>query len=239
MIIDNDRELALKEFQEKILYKYKNIDLLNLAFIHSSYTNEHPSLKGKSNERLEFLGDAVLEMVFSEILFKNFLPKQEGYLTKLRANLVCEASFAEFSDKINLSKYLLLGKGEEKTGGRDKASLKADAFEAFNGSLYLDAGYDKVYNFIYDLIKEKIFEVKENLENVNDYKSMLQEHLHKYKNINLVYKLVKEEGPSHDKTFFMEVYHGKKLIGAGNGKNKKIAEQNAAKNALEKLRVIY
>lgn len=238
MTLKGERIEILKELEDKINYKFNNFELLNLAFVHTSYANEHSSLKGKHNERLEFLGDAVLEMVFSEILFKNFKPKQEGYLTKLRSNLVCEASFSELSDEINLSKYLLLGKGEEKTGGRHKDSIKADLFEAFNGALYLDAGYEVVYNFIYGLIKDKIFDENIIVENVNDYKSMLQEHLHKYKNINLKYELVKEEGPSHDKTFYIKAYLDSKFIGAGKGRNKKLAEQNAAKNALKKLHVI-
>lgn len=238
MTLKDERIEILTELENKINYKFNNIELLNLAFVHTSYANEHSSLKGKHNERLEFLGDAVLEMVFSEILYKNFKPRPEGFLTKLRSSLVCESSFSEFSDEMNLSKYLLLGKGEEKTGGREKDSIKADLFEAFNGAFYLDAGYEIVYNFIYGLIKDKIFDANENIENVNDYKSMLQEHLHKYKNINLRYELVKEEGPSHDKTFYIEAYLDSKLIGAGTGRNKKLAEQNAAENALKKLHVI-
>lgn len=238
MTISVERQAQLDELQENIKYKFNDVNLLNLALVHTSYSNEHSEYKNKNNERLEFLGDAVLELVFSEILFKTFKPKQEGYLTKLRANLVCESSFSELSDAIDLSKYLLLGNGEEKTGGRTKDSLKADAFEAFNGAMYLDAGYELVYDFIYDLIKDKIVVEYKNLTNVNDYKSMLQEYLHKYKNINLLYKLVKEEGPSHNKVFYIEAYNGKKLIGVGQGKNKKHAEQMAAHDALKKLRVI-
>lgn len=238
MIISNERIKELEEFQLNIDYKFNNIDLLNLAFIHTSYTNEHSFLKGKSNERLEFLGDAVLELVFSEILYKNFLPKQEGYLTKLRSSLVCEKSFSVLADKLNIPKYLLLGNGEEKSGGRDKNSLKADAFEAFNGALYLDSSYEVVYNFIYNLIKDEVEEINNINDSVKDYKSLLQEYLHKNKKETLLYKLLKEEGPSHNKTFYIDAYLDNKKIGSGKGKNKKIAEQNAAFDALKKLRVI-
>lgn len=235
MLLDENRLKELNILEKVINYEFKNKKLLNSAFIHTSYTNENPSLLGKSNERLEFLGDAVLEIVFSEILFKNFLKKDEGFLTKLRANLVCEPSFSALADEIDLSNYLLLGKGEEKTGGRDKTSLKADAFEAFNGALYLDGGYEQVYSFIYDLIIDKLENSNIIRESLNDYKSMLQEYLHKHKNINCTYVLTKEQGPSHDKEFFMDAYIGDRRIGSGKGRNKKLAEQMAAKDALENL----
>lgn len=234
----NNFSANFKELEEAIGYKFNNQSLLELSLVHTSYSNEHVFTKGKNNQRLEFLGDAVLELVYTEILYKTFSIKDEGYLTKLRANLVCEEGFSELSDQINLSKYILLGKGEEKTDGRNKPSIKSDAFEALNGALYLDGGFDAVYNFIYPLIKDKITDVKEHKENVSDYKSMLQEHLHKKKNINCHYELDKEEGPAHDKTFYIKVYQGLKLLGEGEGKNKKLAEQMAAKDALEKLRVI-
>lgn len=238
MKLDDDRVEELKTLENKIGYKFKDKNLLNTSFIHTSYANENSYLRGKNNERLEFLGDAVLETVFSEILFKMYTKKDEGFLTKTRANLVCEKSFSELSDEINLSKYILLGKGEEKTGGRDKPSIKSDAFEAFNGALYLDGGYSKVYTFIYDLIKDKLEDTDYMSEHVSDYKSMLQEHLHKYKNVNCKYKLVGEEGPSHDKIFHMEVYLENKKIGFGKGKNKKLAEQMAAKNALKNFKIL-
>lgn len=238
MIIDDKRLEELSELESSINYTFKDKNILNHAFIHTSYTNENNELRGKSNQRLEFLGDAVLELVFSEIIFKYYKKCDEGFLTKLRANLVCEKSFAELADKINLSKYLLLGNGEEKTGGRNKPSIKADAFEAFNGALYIDSSYEFVYNFISDLIEDKLINMDNKIEHVNDFKSLLQEHLHKYKNINCKYVLVKEEGLSHCKKFYIDVKVGNKVIGSGEGKNKKIAEQMAAKNALEKLKVI-
>lgn len=238
MNIIKDRYKKMEVLEADINHKFSDKKLMDSAFIHTSYTNEHSSYKGKSNERLEFLGDAVLEIIYSEILFKRFPHKDEGYLTKLRSNMVCEEAFACLADKISLPKFLLLGRGEEKTGGREKNSLKADLFEAFCGAFYLDAGYSKVYNFIYGLIKDRLDSDKNYTKLVNDYKSMLQEHLHKYKNINSSYKLIKEEGPAHDKMFYMEVYQENKKIGSGMGKNKKEAEQMAAKDALGKLGII-
>ena len=187
-IIEN-RYKKMEVLEADINHKFSDKKLMDSAFIHTSYTNEHSSYKGKSNERLEFLGDAVLEIIYSEILFKRFPHKDEGYLTKLRSNMVCEEAFACLADKLSLPKFLLLGRGEEKTGGREKNSLKADLFEAFCGAFYLDAGYSKVYNFIYGLIKDRLESDKNYTKLVNDYKSMLQEHLHKYKNINSSYKL--------------------------------------------------
>ncbi|MFM1514967.1 ribonuclease III [Helcococcus ovis] len=233
-----DRIAKLDKLEKKINYKFNDINLLNLAFIHTSYTNEHPNYKNKSNERLEFLGDAVCELAFSEILYKNFKPKQEGFLTKVRANLVCEKSFSEFADQLGLAEFLLLGKGEEKTGGREKPSIKSDAFEAVMGALYLDGGYDVVFDLIYNLIIDKVKELKIQKESVNDYKSMLQEYLHKKNKSNIVYRLVNEIGPSHDKLFYFELYIEDKMISEGKGKNKKIAEQMAAKTALEKIGVL-
>lgn len=238
MLIDANRKESLDQLQKDLGYRFKDVNLLNLSLVHTSYTNEHSNLKGKSNERLEFLGDAVLELVFTEILYKTFKIKDEGYLTKLRANLVCEESFSEFSNKYNLSKYILLGKGEEKSGGREKDSIKADAFEALHGALYLDSGYELVYTFIYEIVKDKIEKLKEDNNTVNDYKTRLQEHLHKYKNINYHYELVKEEGPSHAKVFYINLYKNKELIGEGVGKNKKEAEQMAAKSALEYFKIL-
>lgn len=238
MQIDNNRLIELSKLESSINYEFKDKNLLNNAFIHSSYTNEHTYLQGKNNERLEFLGDAVLELVFSEIIYKHFKTFDEGVLTKIRASLVCEKSFSELSDKINLSNYLLLGKGEEKTGGRDKDSIKADVFEAFNGALYIDTDYTFVYNFIYDLVKDKLSHIDKVRGDVNDFKSMLQEYLHKYKNINCTYEMIKEEGLSHCKKFYINVKAGNKVLGSGKGKNKKIAEQMAAKDALEKMDVI-
>lgn len=235
MILLQDRIDELKKLEESINYSFKDKSLLNSAFIHTSYTNENTHLKGKSNERLEFLGDAVLETVYSEILYKKLTDQNEGYLTKLRSQLVCEASFSEFSDKLNLASYLLLGKGEEKTGGRSKNSIKADVFEAFIGALYLDAGYQVVYTFIYEQVKDTVSHAKTSKRQVNDYKSMLQEYLHKYKNVNCQYKLTCETGPAHNKVFCMDVYKDSKKIGSGKGRNKKLAEQMAAKNALENL----
>lgn len=237
-MIDSERIENLSKLENKINYQFKDKNLLNNAFVHKSYTNENTSLRGKSNERLEFLGDAVLELVYTKIIYSKFKHQDEGYLTKLRANLVCEQSFSELADKLELPLYLLLGKGEESTSGRDKPSIKADLFEAFIGALYQEAGFDFIYDFIKDKIALKLDEVMNNRNFITDYKSYLQELIHKKKNVNCIYILKDEKGPSHDKEFFVEVFVEDRKIGSGIGKNKKQAQQMAAKDALEKLNAI-
>ncbi len=235
MIIDNNRIEELKKLEYSIDYKFNDINLLNLSLIHTSFTNEHSNLRGKSNQRLEFLGDAVLELVFTEILYKHFKNEDEGKLTKIRASLVSENGFSNLSDIFHLSDYLLLGKGEDKTGGRAKKSIKSDVLEALCGAMYLDSGYDQVYSFIYKNIYETIIEYENTKFDIYDYKTRIQEHLHKTRNTDTKYVLVKEDGPSHEKVFYINLYNGKNLIGEGKGKSKKEAEQMAAKDALMRL----
>lgn len=237
-MIDSERIESLSILENKINYIFNDKNLLNNAFVHKSYTNENSSLRGKSNERLEFLGDAVLELVYTKILYSRYKNKDEGYLTKLRANLVCEKSFSEIADILELPNYLLLGKGEELTGGREKPSIKADLFEAFIGALYQDAGFDFIYNFILGQISDRLDEIGSNGNSITDYKSYLQELIHKKYNVNCIYVLSNESGPSHDKEFIVDVFVEERKIGSGIGKNKKQAQQMAAKDALVNLNVI-
>lgn len=221
------------KFCKKYNLKFKNYALLETALTHSSYVNEHRLENSENNERLEFLGDAVLELAMSEFLYKNYDKLSEGEMTKLRAQHVCEPALVTYANKIGLGKYLRLGKGEELSGGRSRPALLADAFEALLGAIYLDLGYEAVYNFlnivVFPLLKEGKF------VNVIDYKSKLQELVQTDNTRSIRYEIISETGPAHNKTFISEVYMDDIKMGVGNGHTKKEAEQNAAKVALEKL----
>lgn len=223
---------SLKELEQKIGYKFKNYSLLKCAVMHSSYTNEKNLPKYRCNERLEFLGDAVLELVSSEFLFRESPHMPEGELTKTRASMVCEPSLAICARDIGLGDYLLLGKGEEATGGRQRDSVTSDALEALIGAIYLDGGFTSAKEFISkfvltDLEDKKLF---------YDSKTILQEIVQAEKAGSVSYQLVKEEGPDHNKSFYIEVLIGNKVFGKGKGRSKKLAEQQAAYEAIMKLR---
>lgn len=208
--------------------------LIRQAFTHSSYVNEQKKKRIKDNERLEFLGDAVLELAISEYLFRQFPNKSEGVLTKMRASIVCEESLVTFAEALNFGKYILLGKGEALSGGRERPALLADVFEAFVGALYLDQGLPAVQYFlqsyIYPLIdRERMFEV-------TDYKSELQETIQQDGRGELRYVLVEERGPAHNREFVIDVQLENTPIGHGTGRSKKEAEQRAASDALKKLK---
>ena len=218
-------------FEQKINYEFKNKEYILEALTHSSYSNENKNYP--FNERLEFLGDCVLSIVISDYLFKKETKLPEGELTKIRANIVCEESLSEVSKNIHLGKYMLLGKGEEATGGRERISILADALEAVIAAIYLDGGIKCAREFILtnmekiinDSIKGKIF---------RDYKTCLQEVLQSNGENNIWYKLIEEKGPDHNKRFVMEVGINDTVLGVGEGKSKKDAEQVAAKCALDK-----
>ena len=218
-------------FEQKINYEFKNKEYIIEALTHSSYSNENKNYP--FNERLEFLGDSVLSIVISDYLFKKETKLPEGELTKIRANIVCEESLSEVSKNIHLGKYMLLGKGEEATGGRERISILADALEAVIAAIYLDGGIKCAREFILtnmekiinDSIKGKIF---------RDYKTCLQEVLQSNGENNIWYKLIEEKGPDHNKRFVMEVGINDTVLGVGEGKSKKDAEQVAAKCALDK-----
>lgn len=228
-----NRTTILEMFQEKLGYHYTSHGLLEEALTHSSYVNEHRGQQMKDNERLEFLGDAILDLIISEYLFKKYPDMPEGDLSKIRASIVCEGSLAKVAKKIDLGSYILLGKGEEMTGGRERASIMADAFEAVTGSLFLDGGFDEAKAFLTQTLVADV-ELTEHIETLyTDYKTLLQEVFQKTSPLPIHYEVVAEEGPDHDKHFSVEVYHGKKCLGQGIGKSKKEAEQDAAKKALD------
>lgn len=234
--INVERLQLLEEFQLHINYKFERIELLNIALTHSSYANEHKKYKLKHNERLEFLGDSVLGVVVSDYIFKKFPDYPEGELTKLRATIVCEPSLAFAAQKLELGEYLLLGKGEDGTGGRERLSILSNTFEAVIGSIYLDGKFSNSKDFILDNLTEIIHEaVQGNL--FIDYKTELQEVLQKTTKDKIKYIVMNEEGPDHKKTFYIAVKVGNKLLGDGIGKSKKEAEQESAKTALNKMGV--
>lgn len=222
--------IKLKELQEIIGYSYKNEDYLIEALTHSSYANENKKKNKKYNERLEFLGDSVLGIIISNYLYKDQEDLPEGDLTKIRANIVCEESLKEAADTIKLGKYLFLGKGEEITGGRERTSIIADTFEALIGSIYLDGGLDAATTFVYKVMDTIIVDAVEG-RIFRDYKTQLQEMLQSRTDEKISYDVVEEKGPDHDKKFVMEVRLGKKVLGSGEGKSKKEAEQKAAKKS--------
>jgi len=227
-------KLNTKQFEENIGYTFNSKQLLVQALTHSSYANEHKSTHLKDNERLEFLGDAILDLVVSDFLYKKHRNFPEGDLSKLRASIVCEAFLTNVAKQIHLGTFLLLGKGEEMTGGRTRTSILADAVEAVIGAIYLDKGLKEAQTFIFN----KIVFFKESLSASKiseDYKTHLQELIQKESADPLSYHVISEEGPDHDKCFNVEVKHKGKILGTGNGKSKKEAEQNAAYIALQKL----
>jgi len=224
---------SLKQFCRKYQLNFSDYRLLETALTHSSYVNEHKAEDYDDNERLEFLGDAVLELAMSEFLFKNFSQFTEGEMTKMRAQHVCEPALVTYATNINLGDYLVLGKGEEISGGRNRPALLADAFEALLGAIYLDLGYQTLYQFldevIFPLLKDG------NYINVIDYKSKLQELVQTDNNRSIRYEIVSELGPAHHKTFKSEVFMDEIKMGVGEGHSKKEAEQKAAKVALDKM----
>ncbi len=221
---------VLKELQEKIGYFYQDEDLLKQALTHSSFANEQKINKLRDYERLEFLGDAVLELVTSEFLYMQDENLLEGELTRMRASMVCEPALAYCARDIGLGNYVMLGKGEEATGGRKRDSITSDVLEAVIGSIYLDGGLESAKKFIYQFVMSDL----EHKILFLDSKTLLQEEVQKQNNAQLHYELVGEHGPDHNKEFFVNVYLNNTLIGSGSGKTKKAAEQQAAYKALIK-----
>lgn len=219
----------MKKLEEFLGLDFNDKQLLKTALTHSSYANENHS---ESNERLEFVGDAVLDLLMGEYLYTNNKKFDEGDLTKTRAKNVCESALVDYAKACDLKEYLHLGVGEEKSNGRDRVSLQADAFEALLGAIYLDKGLSEVLLVFNQIIIP--IATTERKEDFIDYKSHLQELVQSDKR-TLEYKVVSEDGPSHDKTFTMRVYMDDILMGEGKGKSKKESEQNSAEAALKKL----
>ncbi|MCQ5128410.1 ribonuclease III [Butyricicoccus faecihominis] len=213
-------------------YKFKNAVLLNTALTHSSYANEHKSQHLHHNERLEFLGDSVLGFVTADHLMNRFPDLPEGELTKIRASVVCESALCGIAAEIGLRDHIRLGHGEEAGGGRDRASILADATEALIGAIYLDGGIEPARAFVLRFIPKK---VDASLAGCmfKDYKTMLQEIVQKNKQETLSYRLAGQSGPDHDKRFQMELLLNSNVFATGEGRSKKEAEQMAAKKALE------
>lgn len=229
-------EEILHELENKIGYVFKNQRLLQEAMTHSSYANERKINKLKCNERLEFLGDAVLELVSSDYLFNKFPDKSEGELSKLRAALVCETALYGCSHDISLEKYVFLGKGEDAGGGRKKPSLISDAFEALIGAVYLDGGFENAREMILQFILADKWVEK---ASETDSKSKLQEILQKnMKNVDIRYEVLGMSGPEHSKEFEVAVFINGEKMGVGSGTNKKSAEKKAAAQAIIKLNEI-
>lgn len=222
----------LEDFEKRIGYEFQNKKLIMLALTHSSYANEKHQGNLANNERLEFLGDAVLELVSSEYLFLHNRKMHEGDLTKLRASLVCEPTLAACAREMELGKYLLLGKGEDMTGGRGRDSILSDAMEAIIGAIYLDSGFANAKEHILNFILSDI----EHKQLFFDSKTILQEMIQGKSDELLHYSLVKEEGPDHNKKFTAAVYLGTKELAEGVGKTKKASEQAAAYEAIMKLK---
>ena len=218
----------LKELEGKIGYKFDDFTLFTKAMIHSSYANEKHLPKYECNERLEFLGDAVLELVSSEFLFHNNPKLPEGELTKTRASMVCEPALAFCARDLDLGEYLLLGKGEDATGGRKRESVTSDAMEALIGAIYLDGGFANAKEFIHRFVLTD----QEDKKLFYDSKTILQEIVQANKAGNITYELVGEEGPDHNKTFEVRVRIGGQPYGSGKGRSKKAAEQKAAYQAI-------
>ena len=224
-----------KEIEDILEYKFKSPEILYQALTHSSYANEMYNSKNKiykSNERLEFLGDSVLELVTSEFLYNKYKDSQEGELTKLRAGAVCESSLSSCAKDLELGEFLLLGKGEDATGGRERESILSDALEAIIGAIYLDGGFTNAKEFIHKFV----------LQDLNDKtlffdsKTILQEIVQdRSKKQKIKYKLISEDGPDHNKIFTIGVYLDNELLGHGKGRTKKTAEQEAANKAIKKL----
>lgn len=225
-------EEQLIKLQRIIGYQFKDPGLLSHALTHSSYANENHWDKTKCNERLEFLGDAVLEVISSDFLFRRYPSMSEGKMTKLRASLVCEPTLAYCAEAISLGSYLLLGRGEDLTGGRNRPSVVSDALESVIGAIYLDGGLANAKEFIYRFILNDI----EHKQLFYDSKTILQELVQANFKEPLVYELIKEEGPDHDKSFEICAKIGDREIGRGTGRTKKAAEQVAAYHGICELK---
>ncbi|BBK28427.1 ribonuclease 3 [Staphylococcus arlettae] len=238
---NNKKIDMVKDFRERFQHKmtelnlqYNNVELYQQAFSHSSFINDFNMNRLEHNERLEFLGDAVLELTVSRYLFDKYPELPEGNLTKMRATIVCEPSLVIFAKKIRLNDLILLGKGEEKTGGRLRPSLVSDAFEAFVGALYLDQGLDSVWYFAERIIFP--FVEADVLDGVVDFKTQFQEFVHQQNKGDVTYRLINEEGPAHHRLFTSEVILEDTAVAEGKGKTKKESEQKAAEKAYKTMK---
>lgn len=228
-----ERKIELAAFQKAAGLKFKNVELLNLALTHRSCGNEDPA-RSQNNERLEFLGDAVLGMAAATRLYSLLAGKPEGELARIKSYIVSEEVLSELAKTLGIDRYILLGKGEEQSGGRAKKAILADAMEAIIGAYYLDAGFEVSNRFVLKLLEPEIQKVLQNRHR-KDYKTILQEYVQKYRRSYPSYKLVRRSGPDHDRTFWVSCVIGEAEYGPIAGKNKKEAEQSAAKTAYDAI----
>jgi len=235
--IEERRLQQLHAFMQALGISFHNLDLLDRALTHSSYANENQSHFGQHNERLEFLGDAILDFAVGEYLFLHFPDMPEGELSKARASVVSETPLAECSASFELGQYLRMGHGEVLSGGRSRISILADAFEAIVGAIYLDSSYDEARRFILSHLQPYLDKVSHG-DYGKDYKTIFQEFIQRDGEQHIEYILCHEEGPDHDKTFYMEVTVNGTVLGKGSGKTKKDAEQHAALQALRKVQAL-
>ena len=220
-----------KEIENNLDYTFKNKQLLENALTHTSYAYENNQ---KSNEKLEFLGDSILEYISSDYIYKNYKDLKEGEMTKVRATVVCEKSLHKVAQKHHLENYIKVGKSEKHTGGNKKPAILADCVEAIIAAIYLDGGIEPAQKFIIENLKDEIELATKNVGE-KDYKTVLQEKLQENGDVKIEYKIIKETGPDHDKTFEAEVEVNSKVLATGVGKSKKAAQMQAAKKALENL----
>ena len=226
-----ERKKDLSEFCRNLNIKFNNLNMLDLALHHRSFSNESQEYKIYNNERLEFLGDSVLGLVTAAFLYEDMMDNPEGDLAKIKANVVSEKSLAPIAkDVMHVDSYLVMGRGEELSGGRTKPAILADAVEAVIGALYLDSGYEAAEKFVLELIVPEIHKVQQDKGN-KDYKSILQEYYQKEHKTFPVYQLVNQSGPDHDRVFSISVRLGNTVYGPAEGKSKKSAEQSAARQA--------
>ena len=218
--------------ERELEYTFKDKNLLQTALTHTSYAYER---KTTSNEKLEFLGDSILEFLSSIYIYKNYPNLKEGEMTKVRAQVVCESSLYKVAKAHNFSDFLRLGKSEKATGGQVKPAILADSVEAVIAAMYIDGGLEPVNNFIVKNLKDEI-KIASNNVGQKDYKTVLQEILQKHGNVYIEYKIIKESGPDHDKVFVSEVLYNGKILAKGEGKSKKNAEMDAARSAIELLK---
>lgn len=229
-----DRIAQMRRLSDKMGISFGQIELLHKALTHTSYANEIKRYTVEHNERLEFLGDAILDAIISEELFRHYPDLPEGELTKARAAIVCEGSLAESAQAIDIGPYLLLGRGENASGGRERASILADAFEAIIGAIYLDSGIESCRTFILNNLSIDLEKIKFG-KHSRDYKTRFQELVQKRPNYHIKYQIENESGPAHNKVFTISVMLNGEKLGVGVGKSKKDAEQKAACEALQKL----
>jgi ribonuclease III len=231
--LSRERKLLLNAFQKKAGLRFRSLELLNLSFTHRSCANEDSS-HSQNNERLEFLGDAVLGLVAASCLYERLGERAEGELARIKSYVVSEEVLSELAKALKLDEYLLLGKGEEQSGGREKKAILADATEALFGAYYLDSGFEVASRFVRSLVEPEVDKVLQNRHH-KDYKTMLQEYAQKYRRTYPLYRLVKKTGPDHDRTFWVNCELAGAEYGPAMGKNKKEAEQSAAQAAYEAI----